>query len=107
MTDLVAELAAAVGTAQVRTGDLVKQGFPFFSGSVVLEREIDVNAQPGEKVFLEFDGLEAITTQVTVNGKVAGMGTRSSLKKGKILFQSELAEIYFRKIELRQLKTKG
>lgn len=58
---------------QVRTGDLAKQGFPFFSGSVTLEREIEVNAQPGEKVFLEFDGLEAITTQVTVNGKVAGV----------------------------------
>ena len=41
-----------------------------------------------------------------VNGKVVNAGTRSSLTKGKILFQSELAEIYFRKIEIRPLKTR-
>jgi hypothetical protein len=42
-----------------------------------------------------------------VNGKVVNAGTRSSLTKGKILFQSELAEIYFRKIEIRPLKTRS
>jgi len=35
-----------------------------------------------------------------VNGKVVNVGTRSSLTRGKVLFQSEGAEIFFRKIEL-------
>jgi 3-keto-disaccharide hydrolase len=38
-----------------------------------------------------------------VNGYVVNMGTRSSLTEGKILFQSEGAEIFFRKIEIRPL----
>ena len=35
-----------------------------------------------------------------VNGKVVNSGTRSTLTGGRILFQSEGAEVYFRKIEL-------
>jgi hypothetical protein len=35
-----------------------------------------------------------------VNGKVVNVGTRSSLKEGKLLFQSEGAEILFRRIDL-------
>jgi hypothetical protein len=41
-----------------------------------------------------------------VNGKVVNAGTRSSLTRGRIMFQSELAEIYFRKIELRPIEKK-
>jgi len=39
-----------------------------------------------------------------VNGVVVNHGTKSSLTKGKIIFQSEGAELYFRKIELTPLK---
>ena len=39
-----------------------------------------------------------------VNGKVVNAGTRSSLTRGRILFQSEGAELYFRKIELTPLE---
>ena len=35
-----------------------------------------------------------------VNGKVVNEGTRSSLTEGRILVQSEGAEIYFRRIDL-------
>ncbi len=38
-----------------------------------------------------------------VNGTIVNKGTDSSLKQGRILFQSEGAEIYFRRIELRPL----
>ncbi|MPY88798.1 MAG: DUF1080 domain-containing protein [Luteitalea sp.] len=38
-----------------------------------------------------------------VNGVIVNKGTRSSLTAGKILVQSEGAEIYFRRIELRPL----
>lgn len=53
--------------------------------------------------------IEAICERDTitniVNGKVVNRGTKSTLTRGKILFQSELAEIYFRKIELTPLGT--
>ena len=38
-----------------------------------------------------------------VNGNVVNVGTKSSLTEGKIQFQSEGAEIFFRKIEVRPL----
>jgi hypothetical protein len=38
-----------------------------------------------------------------VNGHVVNVGTKSSLTKGKIIFQSEGAEIFFRRIEIRPL----
>ncbi|PYV05869.1 MAG: DUF1080 domain-containing protein [Acidobacteria bacterium] len=38
-----------------------------------------------------------------VNGKVVNVGTRSSLTQGKIIFQSEGAEIFFRRIDLQPL----
>jgi hypothetical protein len=41
-----------------------------------------------------------------VNGYVVNVGTRSSLTEGKILFQSEGAEILFRTIEVRPLVKK-
>lgn len=39
-----------------------------------------------------------------VNGHVVNKGTKSSLTKGKLIFQSEGAEIYFRKIDLIPLR---
>jgi Domain of Unknown Function (DUF1080) len=39
-----------------------------------------------------------------VNGFVVNVGTKSSLAQGKIQFQSEGAEIFFRKIEIRPLR---
>ncbi|MFC1474495.1 glycosyl hydrolase [bacterium] len=56
-----------------RYGDMAEQGYPFYSGSMVIRKEIHVNEKPGEKVFLEIDGLEAITTKVRINGKDAGV----------------------------------
>jgi hypothetical protein len=39
-----------------------------------------------------------------LNGKVVNEATKSSHAKGKILFQSEAAEVFFRKIDLKPLK---
>ncbi len=39
-----------------------------------------------------------------VNGKLVNEGTAASLTRGKILFQSEGAEVFFRSIELRPLR---
>ena len=39
-----------------------------------------------------------------VNGKLVNAATDSSFKDGKIMIQSEGAEIYFRRIELQPLQ---
>jgi hypothetical protein len=61
-----------------------------------------------EKAAGEWNTMEVIcdgdTITNLVNGYVVNRGTKSSLTKGKILFQSEGAEIFFRKIEVRPLK---
>lgn len=42
-----------------------------------------------------------------VNGQVVTVATLSRLWKGKLLFQSEVAEIFHRRIELTPLKKRG
>jgi hypothetical protein len=67
-----------------------------FRGSADVEGKVD-----------EWTRLEVICDrdQITniVNGHVVNRGSGASLSSGKILFQSEGAEIYFRRIELRPL----
>lgn len=61
-----------------------------------------------EKPAGEWNRLECICKGDTItnilNGKVVNEGTKASLTKGKILFQSEGAEVFFRKIDLVPLK---
>jgi hypothetical protein len=63
--------------------------------------------QDVESTFGRWTRIEAVVDGDTitnyVNGKLVNKGTRSSLTHGKILFQSEGAEIFFRKIELTPL----
>jgi hypothetical protein len=60
-----------------------------------------------EKPAGEWNRLECVCAGDTItnilNGKVVNKGTRSSVQKGKILFQSEGAEVFFRTIDLRPL----
>lgn len=60
-----------------------------------------------EKPSGEWNRIEAIcdgdTITNIVNGYVVNVGTKSSHVKGKLMFQSEGAEIIFRKIEIRPL----
>jgi hypothetical protein len=46
------------------------------------------------------------TITAVLNGKVTAMGTKCNVTKGKILFQSEAAEVFFRKIDLQPLTGK-
>jgi len=61
-----------------------------------------------EKPVGEWNVVECIcdgdTITNIVNGKVVNVGTKASHTFGKLQFQSEGAELYFRKIELRPLK---
>jgi Domain of Unknown Function (DUF1080) len=63
----------------------------------------DVESAYGEWTRLEViaDG-DSVTN--VVNGKVVNGGTRSSLTEGRILVQSEGAEVYFRRIDLEPLE---
>lgn len=65
-------LKPAMGS--IKYGNLASHGFPFFSGSIVIAQDVEIEPPaPGEKVFLELLGLEAITTLVKVNGREAGL----------------------------------
>lgn len=61
-----------------------------------------------EKPAGEWNRLEVIcdgdTITNIINGYVVNVGTKCSLTEGKIMFQSEGAELFFRKIEVRPLK---
>jgi len=60
-----------------------------------------------EKPVGQWNTLECICKGDTItnilNGKVVNKGTKASHTKGKILFQSEGAELFFRKIDLKPL----
>ncbi len=61
-----------------------------------------------ENVLGQWNTLECVCDGGTItnvlNGTVVNKGTHASHRKGKILFQSEGAEIFFRRIELLPLK---
>jgi hypothetical protein len=61
-----------------------------------------------EKPVGEWNTLECICAGDTItnvlNGKVVNKATKVTPSKGKILFQAEGAEVFFRKIEMRPLK---
>jgi hypothetical protein len=61
-----------------------------------------------EKLAGEWNKLECVCDgdkiTVILNGTVVNAGTKASHTKGKILFQSEGAEVFFRRIELLPLK---
>lgn len=63
-------------------------------------RDVEKPAGEWNRMEILCDG-DAIT--IILNGYVVNIGTKSSLTRGKILFQSEGAEILFRKIEVRPL----
>jgi len=62
----------------------------------------DVESSYGEWTRLEVIADGDRVTNI-VNGKVVNEGTRSSLTEGRILIQSEGAEIYFRRIDVEPL----
>lgn len=63
----------------------------------------DVESETGKWTTLEVICKDGDITNI-VNGKVVAAGTKSNLSDGKILFQSEGAEIFFRRIDLEPLK---
>jgi hypothetical protein len=64
-------------------------------------RDVEKPAGEWNRMEVLCDG-DSITN--ILNGYVVNMGTKSSLTEGKIQFQSEGAEVFFRKIEVRPIQ---
>ena len=56
---------------EVRCGDLVAQGYPFFAGIIALTQQVDV-PDVNERAFLVLDGLQATMAFIRINGHDAG-----------------------------------
>jgi len=52
--------------------DLIRAGYPFFTGRLVLEREVTLKHTPREGAVLEVPSFTAMTATVVVNGHEAG-----------------------------------
>jgi len=52
--------------------DLLRAGYPFFTGRLVLEREVTLPRAPQEAAVLELPSFKAVTATVVVNGHEAG-----------------------------------
>ncbi|MEO9892962.1 DUF1080 domain-containing protein [Aurantibacter sp.] len=76
-----------------------KQNEPMAYSSMVKSKD---NEKPkGEWNTVEVLSFNGICVHI-VNGEVVNYGTNASLKKGKILLQSEFAEIYYKDVSIRE-----
>jgi hypothetical protein len=66
-----------------------------------------IKAKDGEKPYGEWNTLEIVSYNGKcvhiVNGVVVNVGEEASVKNGRILLQSEYAEIYYRDVKIRKL----
>jgi hypothetical protein len=53
-------------------GDLVRAGYPFFVGRMMLEREVTLRSEPSPDTVLELPAFAAVAATVYINGEEAG-----------------------------------
>jgi len=74
-TDAPGPFALVEEVCVSRTGDLTRQGMPFFAGTVGLSQTFELprgfNA-PGRKIYLEMNRPNAVVAGVNINGRHAG-----------------------------------
>ncbi len=96
---------------QVQEGDC--GDFWLVSGTTIevdgkLEKSFRQKTDDAEKPVGQWNTIEVIcdgdTITNIVNGKIVNRGTRASVTRGRILLQSEGAEVFFRKVELVPVK---
>lgn len=58
---------------QLRSGDLTKQGYPFFAGAITLSHNVYIKPPKAGRIFLTLQGLKTIVTEIKVNGEKAGV----------------------------------
>ena len=54
-------------------GDWTQQGLPFYSGAVTFRRTVEVEAQKGDRVFVEIPSFRGTCVRVLVEGQEAGI----------------------------------
>ena len=74
---------------EIELGDLCKQGYPFYSGSVELVKNIEVYLTTETRVFVELEGLKAALGVLYVNDKEVSkvLGSSSKIEVTKFLKQ--------------------
>lgn len=62
-------------TMKINNGNAVLSGYPFYAGSFIFTRAFDWKRGPAGKkhLFLEFQGLNALSAEVTLNNRKAGV----------------------------------
>ncbi|SDE44992.1 hypothetical protein SAMN02799630_03404 [Paenibacillus sp. UNCCL117] len=54
---------------RLRFGDWCLQGYPHYCGSMIYHFELDVEVKGGRKIVMELGSYEAVTLQLTINGR--------------------------------------
>ncbi len=78
--------------------DINLQGYPFYAGSLVGIKEIDIKKEKTKKYFLKFDEFKCIVAKIKINGKEVGIiylppyeiEITNYLKEGKNIVEVEL-----------------
>ncbi|MBO5370940.1 MAG: hypothetical protein J6B23_09745 [Clostridia bacterium] len=63
------DFVLAALSSTVADGDLVRQGFPFYTGKLTLTKKITLSANEIENRCISFDRMGAVITEVSINGK--------------------------------------
>jgi len=58
---------------RIRTGNWVKQGYPFFAGTIAYIQKVNLKKQDREKVYIELDKVKGTATKVIINGEEIGI----------------------------------
>ncbi len=67
------DLSLTKPVLSLKIGDWVKQGLPFYSGSLAYAAEFSVRRDKGEKVYLRLNKWRGVAVRVWVNGRDAGV----------------------------------
>lgn len=55
------------------TGDLAKQGYPFYAGTIAYTQKVEIECAKDEKIFLELENVRATVAKLIINDKEAGL----------------------------------
>lgn len=58
---------------RLKTGDWVKQGYPFFAGTIAYTQKGKVKKNGDERIFIELDKVKGIVIKVIINGREIGL----------------------------------
>ncbi|MEA3432446.1 MAG: glycosyl hydrolase [candidate division WOR-3 bacterium] len=53
--------------------DLIKQGYPFYAGTIAYIQEFEIKRSKEEQIYLELDSVKATVVKVLINDKEAGL----------------------------------